>query len=124
MGRSAVLPEKIPCHVPSWSRPSVTGIVSLVRVSAILMWLGMSSAPSRVCVKAGSSSGTNRSSHATRSRAAEGSAFSITTSEQLVCRQNTLTRPCFTFDRSSSLVTSRVISRNPGPTELNVRVDW
>jgi hypothetical protein len=34
------------CQVPSCSRPSVTGMLSWVWVSALLMWAGMSSGPS------------------------------------------------------------------------------
>src|SRR5438876_11667463 len=40
--------RKIPCHVPRSNRPSAKGTDSLVRVSAILMWLGISSAFKRV----------------------------------------------------------------------------
>jgi len=36
----------MPCQVPSCSRPSVTGMLSWVWVSALLMWAGMSSGPS------------------------------------------------------------------------------
>ena len=45
-GEARCSSRKMPCQMPSCSRPSVTGMVSCVWVSALLMWAGMSSGPS------------------------------------------------------------------------------
>ena len=44
--RGAVLEQEDALQVPSCSRPSVTGMLSWVWVSALLIWAGMSSGPS------------------------------------------------------------------------------
>ena len=50
LGRCRCSHRKMPCHVPSASRPCMTGIDRWVWVSAPLMCAGISSAPSSTCV--------------------------------------------------------------------------
>lgn len=78
----------MPCQVPIFKRPFVTGMVRLTPLRVDFAWAGMSSAPSNVCSYSGRFSGTRRLKMVSMSTRTSGSAFSLILSPQLVCLQN------------------------------------
>ena len=79
--------------MPSASRPRLTGSDSDGPSSDALMWAGMSSGPSIVCVQYGASSGTASLKYASKSRRTSGDAFSFSVSDAEVWRMNRCARP-------------------------------
>src|SRR6185312_16103278 len=110
-----------PCQVPSCGLPPCTGTTRLTPVSTARTWAGMSSGPSASCWKIASPSGTARASQRSRSSRTVGSAFSLSSSEQLVCAVNTWAMPSCTPLAATTSATLSVISVKPRPRVCAVK---
>jgi len=82
--------RKTPCQVPNLGRPACTGIDSEQPTRMLRRWAAVF--PS-ACRSSGSLQGTIFSKRNRRSRQTSGSAFSFTTSPQVVCGTNRCSTP-------------------------------